>query len=283
MTQNLHLLDDAVSAGIDLGASRIKIAIRNPDVGLGYASFAIEEEGWVLERLSAAGELRSAGLTGAGAQRGVALLRTPAAVQVPEFDALGDGARVLLRESGDELPMPFLLVSVGTGTPILRVDETRVRHVGGSPLGGGCALVLGHSLVGCRSFLELAELAESGRRERVDLLLGDIYKSDDSPIRLDATAAHFSKVPRRVGFAEAGPADLADAVWGLIGDNLGLLCGAIAGRESVDRVVVVGSTVQGNPSLRRALRRMLRAHGLEVRFPQEGAHAGARGALERIS
>ena len=275
-------LQNAVTAGLDFGASLLKLAVRDGGRAVHYASFPIEDEPAVLDRLCAAPALRGAALTGAGARRGAAHLDAKAAVQIAEFDAWGLGARVLLRHAGRSIAPPFLLLSVGTGTPILRVEEAAVRHVGGSPLGGGSALVLGAGLVGAASFSELVELGKRGDRRRVDLLLGDLYGDRDSPLPLEATAAHLGKVPRQLSLTEAKRADLADAVWGIVGDNLALLSGAIAGREKVGTVVIGGSTVQRNPSLRRALEGMLLAHGLSVEFLEDGGHTGARGALELL-
>ena len=150
-------------------------------------------------------------------------------------------------------------------------------------MGGGCALVLGEALAGAGGFEELCALAEVGDRRRVDLLLGDIYGAEDTPIRLDATAAHLAKMPRRLTREEARRADLADAVWGLIGDNLGLLAGAIAGCEGLVDLVLVGGALEGNASLRRAVGGMVDAHGLRAHFLDHSAHAGARGALERAA
>lgn len=273
-------LASAVEAGFDLGASLLKMAVRDEDRAIRYASFPIEEESAVFDHLAQASALRSAGITGAGAERAAARLSNTSAVRIAEFDAWAHGARVLLRHQAQAVGVPFLLVSVGTGTPILRVEERRVRHVGGSPLGGGCALVLGAGLVGASSFRELSELARDGDRRNVDLLLGDLYSPRDTPLPLEATAAHLGKLRREVRLEEAHRADLSDAIWGLIGDNIGLLCGAVAGREGIESVVVGGSTVQDNSSLQRALGAMLKAHGLEVHFLEDGAHTGARGALE---
>ncbi len=282
MTQRPFPLHSAVAAGFDLGASLLKMAVRDADRAVHYASFPIEEEPAVFEQLAQATSLRSAGLTGAGAGRAAKRLGNASAVQVAEFDAWGRGARTLLRHHGRPVEAPFLLVSVGTGTPILRVEADRVRHVGGSPLGGGCALVLGASLAGTSSFRELASLAATGDRRNVDLLLGDLYTAGDTPLPLEATAAHLGKLPRRARLEDARRADLCDAIWGLIGDNIALLCGAVAGRERLRSIVVGGSTVQNNPALRRALGGMLWAHGLDVHFLEDGAHTGARGALESL-
>jgi type II pantothenate kinase len=273
-------LQGAVEAGFDLGASLLKIAVRDRERAIHYASFPIEDEPVVFERVADVTTLRCAGITGAGAGRAAGRLSNTSAVQIAEFDAWGHGARALLRHHGRSVAAPFLLVSVGTGTPILRVEERRVKHVGGSPLGGGCAMVLGASLAGSASFQELSTLAAQGDRRNVDLMLGDLYAPSDTPLPLEATAAHLGKIRRQIRPEDARRADLCDAIWGLVGDNIGLLCGAIAGRERIERVIVGGSTVQDNPSLRRSLGGMLKAHGLDLHFLEDGAHTGARGALE---
>ena len=58
-----------------------------------------------------------------------------------EFEAWGEGERVLLARADFVPTTPHLLVSLGTGTSILRVGQDgRVARAGGTGLGGGtCA------------------------------------------------------------------------------------------------------------------------------------------------
>src|SRR5262249_28098306 len=143
------------------------------------------------------------------------------------------------------LPDRYLLVSLGTGTSVLAVEDGRVERVGGTALGGGTVLGLGRLLLGVESFQELAAMAERGDRRTVDLLIGDVYRGRNAPLLGDLPAASFAKL------ASTRPEDLAHALMGLVGENVALLCGGLARGVHVEAVVYCGSTLSENPALRR--------------------------------
>ena len=62
-----------------------------------------------------------------------------------------------------EGPWPFLLVNIGSGVSILKVDgEGRYARVSGSSLGGGTFWGLARLLTGCTTFDEMLELSAHG-------------------------------------------------------------------------------------------------------------------------
>ncbi len=147
-------------------------------------------------------DARSVAATGGGAQRLAALLPELRIERVPEFEAWGRGVPLLARREGLELPDGYLVVSLGTGTSVLWVRGGRCERIGGSALGGGSLLGLGQLLLGVDSFERIAELARNGDRRRVDLLVGDIYGDDETPLPRELNAASFGKIDSR------DPADL---------------------------------------------------------------------------
>jgi len=102
---------------------------------------------------------------------------------------------------------PFLLVNIGSGVSILRVDnEKEYTRVGGSSLGGGTFLGLCRALTGCSSFQEALSLAHKGKGSKVDLLVNDIYGRDYSSLGLsgDTIAASFGKLVKMVDDTSVG-------------------------------------------------------------------------------
>ena len=165
-------------------------------------------------------EPRCVAATGGGAQQleaGLAGLAGVAVCSFPEFQAWGRGVAVLAKLEGLGLPESYLVVSLGTGTSVLWVRGERCERVGGSALGGGSLLGLGQLLLETGSFERIAELACGGDRRRVDLLVGDIYRGQDTPLPRDLNAASFGKIDSRE------PADLAHALMGLLGENIALI------------------------------------------------------------
>jgi len=264
--------------GADVGATLAKLAIRRGDGGLELRlipTAAIDQVAREIRSLSP----KRVGLTGGGASQLAELLavdETPAA----EFDAWATGARALLRLDGRSAPERFLLVSVGTGTSAMLVAETGTVRVGGTALGGGTVAGLATVLVGTSDFDAIARLALEGDRRRVDLLVRDIYPSGERPLPGDLNAASFARLARNPPEQVQDPRDLAHAIMGLVGENVALICGGLAGAAGVGRIVYGGTTLRHNPAITDILRALAPAHACEATILRNGEFTGALGALE---
>jgi type II pantothenate kinase len=210
--------------------------------------------------------------TGGGAARLGAELAGVAVELEGEFDAWARGAPALAAQEGIALPARYLLVSLGTGTSILLLAGGKSERVGGSALGGGTLLGLGQLLLGTASFSEIAALAARGDRRSVDLLVGDIYEGSDIPLSRDLNASSFAKLASRK------PEDIAHALTGLIGENLGLICAHLAQVHGATCVLYCGSTLTQNPALRAVLAGIGRMTSRSVAFLERGGFGGAIGA-----
>ncbi len=264
------------AAGVDVGATLAKVALRHPDGQATLAMGAADELGPLVEQLDALAP-PCIGLTGGGAPRLAKLLLSDTA-QIEEFAAWSTGAHRLLQDA--ETPPRFLLTSVGTGTSVLRIGGGPIERVGGSALGGGTIMGLAMALFGEASFDRITELANEGDRRRVDLLVGDIYREGGFELPAELNAASFGKLALAQDRASQDPADLAHALMGLVGENIGLLCGALARAANVEHVVFGGSTLRNNDALCNILRGVCLAGGLSSTVLHRGEFAGAIGALE---
>jgi type II pantothenate kinase len=242
-------------------------------------------------------EAASIGLTGCGATDVLTRLEGNGR-RVDEFESWGAGADVLLRRQHAHAEDPFLLVSVGTGTSVLRIDGSQVERIGGTALGGGSLLGLGALLTGSTSHAELCRLASSGKRAGVDLLISDIYHSGEIALPAGVTAASFGGLARRLTSDEGeardasgnlasnmlAPAeDLAAAVTGLVGENVGLIVCSLAALHETRRIVFGGATLQDNPSLVALLAGLATMSGYEAVVLEHGAYVGAVGALSQAA
>jgi type II pantothenate kinase len=153
--------------------------------------------------------------------------------------------------------------------------------LGGTALGGGTLMGLGGLLLGGASFEEIIALAARGDRRRVDLLVSDIYRPGEIALAGDATAANFGKPAVHRG--PPAPEDLANAIMGMLGENVALICTGLAAAHGVRRIVYGGSTLRGNRPLRDVLTLITTAFGREPLFLDAGEYAGAIGALELAS
>jgi type II pantothenate kinase len=257
------------TVGIDAGATLCKVV--HQEETLRTRSYSSKEIDRVCEEVARVGARRIA-VTGGGAHRFADKIDGVPVRQVPEFEAWGRGAQILASRGGLDLPPRYLIVSLGTGTSILGVDGAGARRVGGTALGGGTLLGLGWLLLGVDSFEKLAELAAQGDRRPVDLLVGDIYPHGGIPLPLELTASHFAKLD------STRPTDLASAIVGLIGENVALICAALAREAGAELVLYCGSTLSDNPRLQDVLAAVTRMLGRDAHFLPDGAYCGAVGA-----
>jgi len=261
-----------------VGTSLTKLAIRRGDESLRLElapAEAIERVAREVESLHP----ERIGVTGGGATRFADLVRLDT-TPIGEFDAWSAGARELLRRQGTAPDGPFLLVSVGTGTSALLVDGPQVVRVGGTALGGGTFLGLGAALTGRTGFEELVAMAGAGDRRRVDLLISEVYPQGLEGLPGAASAASFGKVPRLAARGDrCDPRDLVGALVALVGENVALLCNALAAQAGARRIVFGGSALRGNEPLSRLLVGITAALGREPVLLASGEYAGAIGAL----
>ena len=130
-------------------------------------------------------------LTGIGAKDlKLPILGCPTA-KVDEFLANGMGARF---DSGLD---HMVVVSMGTGTSLVRVDGDEIRHIGGIGMGGGSLQGLARLLLGTSNMKEVSNMADKGNPAHVNLLIGDICEEELGNLTGDATASLFAKVLQR--------------------------------------------------------------------------------------
>lgn len=142
-------------------------------------------------------------LTGVGAS-GVSMpIYGLPTTHVDEFLADGLGARF---DSGLE---KLVVVSMGTGTTLVRVDGDDINHIGGISMGGGTLQGLSHLLLNTTDISEVVELAAHGDISHINLQIKDISKEDIEGLPMHATASLFGK-------AVSGNANTQDIAKGLI-------------------------------------------------------------------
>ena len=262
------------TVGADAGATLCKLVLPAP-TGLYTVKFPSTDLATVRACL---GEWRPRRLvaTGGGAARLARELPGLEVHTVPEFAAWAQGAPILARRIGLALPERYLVAVVGTGTSVLALDPSGAKRIGGSALGGGTLLGLGRLLLGVDSFDEICALAARGDRRRVDLLVGDIYPGGEIALPPDLNAASFAKLGSRA------PEDLAHALIGMLGENIGLIAGNLARSFAASAVLYCGSTLLHNAGLQDILRWVTAMHGATAHFPEHGAFCGALGAVAMV-
>ncbi|XP_010940070.1 pantothenate kinase 2 isoform X2 [Elaeis guineensis] len=146
---------------------------------------------------------------------------------------------------------PYLLVNVGSGVSIIKVDgDGKFQRVSGTNVGGGTYWGLGRLLTKCNSFDELLELSQQGDNSNVDMLVGDIYGGMDySKIGLSAStiASSFGKtISESKELSDYRPEDISLSLLRMISYNIGQISYLNALRYGLKRIFFGGFFIRGH-------------------------------------
>ncbi|GAA6042527.1 hypothetical protein JCM8097_004648 [Rhodosporidiobolus ruineniae] len=159
---------------------------------------------------------------------------------------------------------PCLLVNIGSGVSIIKVDDYgKFERISGTSLGGGTLWGLLSLLTGARSFDDMLALADKGDNSSVDMLVGDIYGQDYQKIGLKSStiASSFGKVFRRGEGAGVDPAeededeerrknfkpeDISRSLLYAISNNIGQIAYMNAEKHNLDRIYFGGGFIRGH-------------------------------------
>ncbi|PSC76368.1 Pantothenate kinase 2 isoform B [Micractinium conductrix] len=147
---------------------------------------------------------------------------------------------------------PYLLVNIGSGVSMVRVDgENKFTRVSGTNIGGGTFWGLCKLLTGMDSFNDILALSDEGDNSNVDMLVGDIYGGRDyTGIGLSANtiASSFGKVVgQHMPLEQYNPADVVQSLVRMISYNIGQLAYLNAKRYNLSRIFFGGFFIRGHP------------------------------------
>lgn len=148
-------------------------------------------------------------------------------------------------------PFPYLLVNIGSGVSILKVDsEDSYQRIDGTSLGGGTFYGLCNLLTGLTNFDEILELSTKGNSNNVDLVVGDIYGSDYSKVGLaaDVIASSFGKLLYRDKMSmDPSKEDICNSLLKMMCNNIGQIAYLDAVRYGLTRIYFGGFFIRDHP------------------------------------
>ena len=184
---------------------------------------------------------------------------------------------------------PYLLVTIGTGVSILRVDGPRKHErISGSTIGGGTYWGLIRLLTDVEDFEDVMRLAEKGDPAKVDMMVGDIYgENSDALEKLglpsNVVASSFGKlVSKEDPAAGIEQEDLARALLLMITNNIGQVSYLNAKLHNTRRIYFVGNFLRGNTLSQRRLSYAIDYWSkgeMEALFLEHEGYFGALGAF----
>lgn len=184
---------------------------------------------------------------------------------------------------------PYLLVSIGTGVSILRVDGPRKQErISGSTIGGGTYWGLCRLLTGSDSFSDVLNLAMKGDPSKVDMMVGDIYGKNSKALEKlglpsDVVASSFGKLVAKQNPSEGiKEEDLARALLLMVTNNIGQVAHLNAKLYKTSKIFFVGTFLQHNVISQQRLAYSIDywSQGkMEARFLEHEGYFGALGAF----
>lgn len=230
-------------AGIDLGSTLIKIAIKKGKNIKFYSQADYSQK--QLENILKENHITKKIYAGLKADKNIAR----------EIKLQVQGAQALAR-----LPKKFVLVSIGTGTSYTLVNGKKIKKLPlGNSLGGGFILGMGRAL-GFNNFQEICQQAEKGNLKNADIYFNDL---------IVANLAKLNKKSKKQDIT----AGLMNVVAITTMKDLMLY------KLNKENIIVIGSTLKNNSCLKKLLKKYLR----KVQFVKNGEFATALGALLSVN
>ena len=148
-----------------------------------------------------------------------------------EFLADGLGARF---DSGlDRL----MVVSMGTGTTLVKVDNGDISHVGGISMGGGTLRGLSALLLKTSNIAEVVDMAARGDISKINLQIKDITTGKLEGLPMHATASLFGKVAN----SKADESDIAKGIVCMVLETIGSCAVLSALNSGMRDFVLIGN------------------------------------------
>lgn len=173
-------------------------------------------------------------LTGVGARQLETPLFNLPTSHVNEFVANGLGARF---DSGLD---HMVVVSMGTGTSLVRVDGDKIKHIGGIGMGGGTLLGLSKMLLNTTDISYVGNMARVGFIGQINLRIQDVCNHEIEGLKSTTTASLFGKAHRMRPSEE----DIAAGIVHMVLETIGS-CAVLSQMDSGIRdFVLIGNLTQ---------------------------------------
>ena len=225
-----------------------------------------------------------------GSSAAAASFKGPAAPRPGKLDEWWWSRKVPRDAISEASTYPYLLVTIGTGVSIVRVDGPgRHERISGSTIGGGTYWGLIRLLTSVDNFADVIRLAERGDPSKVDMMVGDIYGPNQTEsleklgLRADLVASSFGKLVAKENPAEGlREQDLARALLLMVTINIGQVAYLNAQLHATSRIYFVGNFLRQNKLSQRRLSFAIDYWSkgqMEALFLEHEGYFGALGAF----
>lgn len=208
-------------------------------------------------------------LTGIGADK-VDLSKYDVPVKnVEEFVAIATGGKYI---SGKD---EAIVVSVGTGTALIKVTPEEIKHLGGTGVGAGTLLNMCDRMLGVKSFNEILELSKQGDLSKIDLRIGDVTNQEIETLPKDLTLANFGKFE-----SDSKKEDIVLGLLNMIFEVIGMMAVFATLNSKIREIVVIGN-ITVIPVVKDIIEKLEKLHKVNFILSDEAEFAVVLGGIKR--
>ncbi len=183
-----------------------------------------------------------------------------------EFVADGLGAR---HESGKD---KIIVVSMGTGTSLVRCDGDDIEHIGGIGIGGGTLQGLARLLLKTDDIRTLSEMAVMGNVSNINLRIGDISARPLPGLPMTAVASLFGNAK-----SDASREDIAVGLIWMVLQSVGQSAVLASIGSDIREYVMIGNLTL-LPQCRMVFPPIEKLYGVKLIIPANSEFCTAIGA-----
>ena len=193
--------------------------------------------------------------------------------KVNEIDAIGKGARSLYKISKES----SLVVSSGTGTACVHIQNTATNHLGGISVGGGMLEGLSNLLVNIPHGVKINNFAEKGNRKTLDVMIGEAV-NEIGNLNAEITAANFAKARNE---STNSIEDISASLCNMVGEVIGTVAYLNALLVGSNKAYFLGRTSMLS-EVKKGIDARLALAGIEGIYDDNRAFGNAIGVLDTI-
>jgi len=193
--------------------------------------------------------------------------------KVNEIDAIGKGARSLYKISEES----SLVVSSGTGTACVHIQNTATNHLGGISVGGGMLEGLSNLLVNIPHGVKINNFAEKGHRKILDVMIGEAV-NEIGNLNAEITAANFAKARNE---PTNSIEDISASLCNMVGEVIGTVAYLNALLVGSNKAYFLGRTSMLS-EVKKGIDARLALAGIEGVYDENRAFGNAIGVLDTI-
>lgn len=193
--------------------------------------------------------------------------------KVNEIDAIGKGARSLYKISKES----SLVVSSGTGTACVHIQNTATNHLGGISVGGGMLEGLSNLLVNIPHGVKINNFAEKGNRKTLDVMIGEAV-NEIGNLNAEITAANFAKARNE---PTNSIEDISASLCNMVGEVIGTVAYLNALLVGSNKAYFLGRTSMLS-EVKKGIDARLALAGIEGIYDENRAFGNAIGVLDTI-